>query len=122
MKESWEAALHDVALARGGSPDFLLDFRGEPELMHEFEGEGAAGPGAGPSSIPPGPGPSSGRGRAARGEAPPRAPGPIEKLERFIGVIYRPKTERWSHMSAARIARQARAPSSRPRRLALELI
>lgn len=28
------------------------------------------------------------------------------RLERFIGVIYRPDTERWSHYSAARLARQ----------------
>ena len=28
------------------------------------------------------------------------------RLERFIGVIYRPDTERWSHYSAARLSRQ----------------
>jgi erythromycin esterase-like protein len=28
------------------------------------------------------------------------------RLERFIGVIYRPDTERWSHYSAAQLARQ----------------
>jgi erythromycin esterase-like protein len=28
------------------------------------------------------------------------------RLERFIGVIYRPETERWSHYSEAILARQ----------------
>jgi erythromycin esterase-like protein len=28
------------------------------------------------------------------------------RLERFIGVIYRPETERWSHYSEAVLARQ----------------
>jgi erythromycin esterase-like protein len=28
------------------------------------------------------------------------------RLERFIGVIYRPETERWSHYSAAILPRQ----------------
>ena len=28
------------------------------------------------------------------------------RLERFIGVIYRPETERWSHYSEAALARQ----------------
>ena len=29
-----------------------------------------------------------------------------ERLERFIGVIYRPETERWSHYAEAELARQ----------------
>jgi erythromycin esterase-like protein len=29
-----------------------------------------------------------------------------ERLERFIGVIYRPETERWSHYSEAMLSRQ----------------
>jgi len=29
-----------------------------------------------------------------------------ERLERFIGVIYRPMTERWSHYSAAKLSKQ----------------
>jgi erythromycin esterase-like protein len=29
-----------------------------------------------------------------------------ERLERFIGVIYRPHTERWSHYSGAMLAKQ----------------
>jgi putative phosphoribosyl transferase len=29
-----------------------------------------------------------------------------DRLERFIGVIYRPQTERWSHYSRAVLARQ----------------
>jgi erythromycin esterase-like protein len=28
------------------------------------------------------------------------------RLERFIGVIYRPETERWSHYAEARLGRQ----------------
>jgi erythromycin esterase-like protein len=28
------------------------------------------------------------------------------RLERFIGVIYRPDTERWSHYAEARLSRQ----------------
>lgn len=30
----------------------------------------------------------------------------MPKLERFIGVIYRPDTERWSHYSSAILPRQ----------------
>ena len=37
--------------------------------------------------------------RAARGADEPR-------LERFIGVIYRPETERWSHYSEAILPKQ----------------
>ena len=41
---------------------------------------------------------------------PSRAPGLGEalgtRLQRFIGVIYRPDTERWSHYADAEIARQ----------------
>lgn len=32
--------------------------------------------------------------------------GELPRLERFIGVIYRPETERWSHYSDAILPRQ----------------
>jgi erythromycin esterase-like protein len=30
----------------------------------------------------------------------------VDRLERFIGVIYRPDTERWSHYAEASLAKQ----------------
>ena len=38
------------------------------------------------------------------------------KLERFIGVIYRPETERWSHYSAARCPSSSTPMSGSTRR------
>jgi erythromycin esterase-like protein len=59
---SWEELFHE-----GGTPDFVLTFRDNPELSAALGGE---------------------------------------RLERAIGVIYRPETERISHYFRARIADQ----------------
>lgn len=85
IRQGLRAAVRGDSVERAGVPRFLLDLRG---------GGGGGGGGSGVGGVPA-------SARAADRDALLPA-----RLQRFIGVIYRPDTGLQSHYAQASLARQ----------------